>query len=190
MGISTLWDLNKLGLKFSYDHSDYVELTGGLGQPDRTEEIFSFSAGYTLRPFMVLGLELGGGLLNTANAGTNTAYPDATQWNVGCFLQTQAGEHVALTVHAGYTVLTPEANGAPTPTEDFHGFYAALAVTHHLNRFVDYQLSAGRSVNSTLLAGSVDLYNAGLSANWESYFQELSLTTAFLYQHTGRSSLS
>ncbi len=83
LGISTLWDLNKLGLKFSYDHSDYVELTGGLNQPDRTGEIFSVSAGYTLRPFMVLGLELGGGLLNNSSAGTNASYPDTTEWNVG-----------------------------------------------------------------------------------------------------------
>ncbi len=56
LGISTFWDLNKVVVKFGYDHSDYVELTGGLNQPDRTGEIFSVSAGYTLRQFMVFGL--------------------------------------------------------------------------------------------------------------------------------------
>ncbi len=182
LGISALWDLNKVVVNLGYDHSDYLELTGGLGQPDRTSEIFSASAGYNLKPGMVLGLELGGGLLHNSFANGNTPYTDAAEWNAGAFFQTQASEHISLTAHAGYTALAPETKGALSTASEFRGFYGALAITHHLNRFVDYSLSGGRSINSSLAGGSVAIYNADLSASWK-IFQKVSLTTAFLYQH-------
>jgi hypothetical protein len=181
LGTSALWDLNKVVVRFGYDHASYVELTGGLGQPDRTGEIFSSSAGYMLKPGRLVGLEFGGGLLNNSGTNAYAPYTDATEWNAGPFFQTQVTERVALTAHAGYTVLSPEANGALKTATEFSGVYAALAITHHVNRFLDYSLSGGRSLNSGLFAGSFDMYSAVLSANWK-IIEKAALSTSFLYQ--------
>jgi len=183
LGASALWDLNRVVVRAGYDHASYVELTGGLGQPDETGEIFSSSVGYLLKPGRLLGLEVGGGLLNNSTTNAYLPYTDATEWNVGSFFQDQVTEHLALTAHAGYTVLAPSANGALKTAAEFTGFYAMLDLTHKVNRFLDYRLSGGRSLSALgLFAGSLDVYSANLAANWK-IIEKATLSTSFQYQH-------
>ena len=54
VGVLTTWDLNKLVVNVGYDHANDIELTGGLGQPSQSSEIFSASTGFTLKPAMLL----------------------------------------------------------------------------------------------------------------------------------------
>jgi hypothetical protein len=181
LGVSTLWDLNRVVVKFGYDHASYLELTGGLGEPDFTGEIFSSSAGYMLKPAMLLGLEVGGGLLSNSYTNAYAPYTDATEWNVGSFFQSPVSDRVAVTAHGGYTVLSPEANGALKTATEFSGVYVALALTHRVNRFMDYSLSGGRTLASGLFAGSFDMYTANLAVNWR-IIEKATLSTSFLYQ--------
>jgi hypothetical protein len=181
LGFSTLWDLNKVVVKFGYDHSSFIELSGGLGVPDQTSDFFSSSAGYRLRPGMLLGLEAGGGLLQYSPTNIYIPYSEATEWNIGSFFQSQVSEHLSLNAHAGYTVLSPLANGASPAATGFSGVYVELDVTHQLNRFLDYTLSAGRNLSTSLGGGSADVYSVNLSANWK-FFQKVSIVTSFLYQ--------
>jgi hypothetical protein len=180
LGIGVLWDLNKVAVNFGYDHASNLELSGGLGQPDQSSEILSASAGYTLKPGMVLGLEAGGALLNYSAASTNTPYTSATEWNVGSFFQTQVTKYLAFKADGGYVVSSPQASGALPTARQFSGYYATVAITHRLNQFMQYGLSGGRNFSATLFGGPTDMYTANLSANWK-IFPKVSLATSFLY---------
>ena len=183
-GIGVLWDLNKLIVNVGYDHSDYVVLTGGQGEPNRTSDIFSASAGYTLKPAMVAGLEAGGGLMHNSIsiATANSPFADVTQWNVGPFFQTRITDYLQFSIHGGYAVSQSDAAGSASPATTSSGFYGLLNLNHRVNGFLDYTLSGGRSLNASLSGGFVDLYKAEISANWK-IFLEMTLTTGFLYQN-------
>jgi hypothetical protein len=178
LGAAALWDLNKVILRMGYDHTDYTSLTGDQRQRDGQSEIFSASAGYALKPGMLLGVELGGGFLRY----TGTNFSNASQWNVGCLFQTPVSEYIQFKGSAGYTVYMPEAGGSMGTASDFSGFYAQIALTHRLNRYLDYSLSGGRSINSSYYGGTFELYQANLRANWK-ILHKISLGTSLNYEH-------
>ena len=99
-------------MKFGYDHVNYDSVTGGSGQsiggqPSGYSEVFSTSAGYALKPGMLLGVELGGSLITYTTTTTNTPYSNANQWNVGGFYDAPVTEYIHFTGHAGYYRVLP-----------------------------------------------------------------------------------
>jgi hypothetical protein len=179
-GVSALWDLNKVILRSGYDHVDYLSLSANNPQPDAESEVFSGSAGYTLKPGMVAGIELGGGLLSYS--GTNTAFTHAHQWSAGSFFETPMTEHMHFRGSVGYSVYTPELTGTNAAGTEFSGVYAQVSLGHRLNQYVNYTLSGGRSLNFALYGGTIDLYYARLNANWN-ILQKVSLGTSFDFEH-------
>ena len=180
LGVAPVWDLNKVVLRLGYDHENYLYLNGNRGQPNGQAEVVSLSAGYVLRPGTLLGAELGGQLMRYT--GTNTLYGSAKQWNAGCFCDTQASQYIHFTGHAGYTAYTPEGGQGRNSAPNFGGVYAQLALTHRINQYLNYSLSGGRSITFALYGGTVDLYSAGLQAQWL-ILRGMSLATGFTYNH-------
>src|SRR5207245_2544930 len=79
IGMTALWDLDKVKVNFGYDHATYETLTGNAGAQAITgSDLVSTSVARTLGAGRSLGLELSGGL--TYLSGTNA--PEATQWSV------------------------------------------------------------------------------------------------------------
>jgi hypothetical protein len=180
LGVAPVWDLNKIVLRLGYDHVNYISLAGNQNWSDAQAEVFSWSAGYALRPRTLLGVELGEQLMQYT--GAYTYFSEAKQWNAGCFYDTQASEYIHFTGHAGYTAYTPEGGQSGNTSGNFDGVYAQIALTHRLNRKVDYSLSAGRSVTFVLYGGTVDLYSASLQAQWR-ILRKISLGGGFDYNH-------
>lgn len=180
LGATATWDLNKVVARAGFDHVNYVALSGASGQPNGVSELAWASLGYTLKPGLIAGVELGGGLLSYQ--GTNVLYPNAKQWNAGVFLDTQVSEYIHLRVSGGYTDYAPEGGQATTNTSDFTGFYGQLEIRHRANQFLDYTLNAGRSITFAYYGGSVDLIYARLMANWN-LIQKVTLGTSLQYEH-------
>jgi hypothetical protein len=180
VGIGVLWDLNKVTVNAGYDHASYLELSGGLGQSDETSEVFSASAGYTIKPGMVFGLQFGGALQDYSTPTTNTPYAAATEWNAGSFFRTQVTKNISLNASAGYVVNSPQGGSALPTATAFSGYYGSLAITHRVNQFVTYSLGVARNLSTGLVGGAVDSYTANFSAGWN-IFQKLSLATSFIY---------
>jgi hypothetical protein len=180
VGLTATWDLNKIIVRGGYDHVDYLALSGTSGQPNGQSELAWGSVGYALKPGMIAGVELGGGLLNYH--GTNVLYPSAKQWNAGGFFESQVSEYIHVRVSAGYTDYAPEGGSATNGVSDFTGFYGQLEIQHRVNQFVDYTLSAGRSISFAFYGGSVDLIYARLMANWN-ILQKIGLNTTLQYEH-------
>jgi hypothetical protein len=186
LGMTTVWDLNKAIVKFGYDHVNYDSLNGGNGQsyggqPSGYSEVFSSSAGYALKPGMLLGVELGGSLINYTTTTTNTPYSSAKQWNVGGFYDTPVSEYIHFTAHAGYTVYSPDSGGT-TAGSDFTGMYGQLDITHRVNQYVAYTLSGGRTLSVAYAGGTIDRYYVHWQANWL-IVRKVTLGTSFSYEH-------
>jgi hypothetical protein len=187
LGVATAWDLNKVIVRVGYDHVNYDSLTGGNGQnsggqPGGYSEVFSASAGYALKPGMLLGVELGESLINYTTTTTNTPYSNANQWNVGGFYDTPVSEYIHFTGHAGYSVYSPQSSGALTTSSDFSGIYAQLDIRHRVNQYVEYSLSGGRTISVAFSGGTIDRYFAHWQANW-GILRKVTLGTSFSYEH-------
>src|ERR1019366_9094327 len=139
---------------------NYGSLSGGNaqgsgGQPSGYSEVFPASVGYTLKPGMLLGMELGGSLINYNTTTTIQPYSNAIQWNVGGFYDTPLSEYIHFTAHAGYTVYSPQSSGTATPSGDFSGMYGQIEIRHRVNQYMDYSLSGGRSLSVAFYGGTI-----------------------------------
>ncbi len=186
-GIGATWDLNKVIVKLGYDHLTYATLSGNAsGRADGQSEVMSLSAGCLVGPGLQVGAELGGERPHYDLAGTNALFTDAWQWSVGAFCEAQPGQYFHVRASAGYTRYLPEfksaAASAAASAGDFSGIYSQLEIRHRLNQYVNYSLSAGRSLNFALFGGTVDLYYAHWNASWK-IFRKTSVTTGFDFDH-------
>ena len=187
LGLTTTWDLNKTVLRVGYDHVIYDSLSGGNnqsigGQSSGYSEVFSASAGYNLKPGMLVGVELGDSLFTYTTFSSYTPYSSANQWNLGGFYDTPVSEYIHFTAHAGYTVYSPKASTMIDANYDFSGYYAALDVRHRVNQYLEYSLSAGRSLSVAFSGGNIDRYFARWQASWL-ILRKLTLGTTFSYEY-------
>lgn len=180
VGLSTLWDLNKIVLKAAYDHVNYIAL-GSANQnlPNGQSEVFSIGAGYALKPGSMLGIEAGDSIVQYDETTSNSRYANANQWNAGVYYESQLSQFLKFKGSAGYTVYAPDSAGS---TNDYSGYYGQLAITHRLNQFVDYSLSGGRSISFGFFGGTVDLYSARWQANWH-VLRDIGFSTSFSYEN-------
>jgi hypothetical protein len=176
VGLSATWDLNKVELKMAYDHTLYDALSGSSGFPAGDSDLWGASAGYRANAVTSVGLETGGGFISYEQAGAGS--DQAANWNVGAFVEAQPMEYVRVRASAGYTVYEPQTG---LGQDEFTGVYGQVALHHRVNRWVEYDLSGGRSVNFGYYEGTIDLFNVALDARWH-LFQKLSLTTGLVYE--------
>jgi hypothetical protein len=186
LGVATTWDLNKAIVRAGYDHVIYDSLNGDNsqnfgGQPSGYSEVFSASAGYALRPGMLLGVEVGDSLINYTTTTTNTPYSNANQWNVGGFYDAPVSDYIHFAAHAGYSVYSPDAGGGTAFSGDFSGVYAQLDVTHRVNQYVSYTLSGGRTISVVFTGGTIDRDFARWQANW-AIMRKVTLGTSFSFE--------
>ena len=180
LGLAATWDLNKILVRGGYDHVDYIALSGNSGQPDGESELVSSSVGYAVKPGMLAGIELGGGLLYYS--GTNAFFKEAKQWNAGVFFESQISEYIHFRGSVGYTDYSPEQSQSTNSMGDFTGVYAQFDIQHRINEFVSYTLSGGRSISFAFYGGSVDLIYARLLANWR-LLRKVGITSSLDYEH-------
>jgi hypothetical protein len=179
-GLTTTWDLNRAVLKLGYDHVNYDFISGASGQPDASSEVFFSSAGYTFATAFTAGLELGGSLLDYSGSGA--PFENATDFNGGAFVSAQITDYLHVRANGGYTVYSPSpAAGSPDPG-DFTGVYGLFSLLHRVNRFLEYSLNGGRTVNFAYYGGTIDLYSAGVQATWR-IFEQFRIATGFQYDH-------
>jgi hypothetical protein len=180
-GVNTSWDLNKLVAQVGYDHVNDISLGSSQQVPNASSENLFLNAGVHFLPQITAGVEGGVGLVSYGQSQSSSTQPDATQWNAGVFCKAQISEHISGQVDAGYTVYAPSATGGFTNLSSASSFYFQLSVSHQVNRFVNYSLSAGRSTQSSLFGQPTDLYFASLQPNWN-FFKKYQLSTPLFWQ--------
>lgn len=185
-GLQTTWDLNKLILKLGYDHVNYLWLQGGAatrtGQPSGSSEVFSASAGYTLRPELLAGLEVGGSLFNYTERTMSVPYASATGWNVGGFADARLTHYIHGRLSAGYTVYTPDVPPFFRQFYEYSGLYARAELEHRVNPWLTSNLAGGRTINFAFYGGTVDMYFLRWQGDWH-LLRKITLATLFTFEH-------
>lgn len=180
-GVTTSWDLNKLLAQLGYDHANDISLGSNQQVPDATSENWFLNAGVHFLPQITAGIEGGVGLISFSQSQSAPTQPDATQLNAGLFCQAQISEYINGRLDAGYTVYSPANTGAFTNLNSSSSLYFQLSVSHRVNRFINYSLSAGRSTDSSFYGQPYDFYFARLQPNWN-FFRKYQLSTPFWWQ--------
>ena len=169
-GANAMWDLNKVVTTFGYDHVNYMTLNSSGQQasvPDSASENIFLNGGVRVWPEILAGFEAGAGLVRYDRPATNTAlsgFPDATQWNVGAFCSAKISDYLDVRLDAGYTAFTPD--GTSTNYSASTGFYLQFLVTHRVNRFLSYSLTAGHSLDFVYDGQPYDRYFVRLEPQW------------------------
>ena len=188
-GTTVLWDLNKAVINAGYDHANYVSLSSGSQdqQPDTSSENLFVNSGIRVRPELMLGLEAGGTVVTySQTTGANTApSPNAVQWSTGAFFSAKISEYMDLRLDAGYTDYTLDTTSTNLATSDTSGFYCSFSLTHRVNQFLRYTLTAGRSTDLSAYGQAQSYYFVRLTPAW-SLFQNYTLTTPVWWQQGTR----
>jgi hypothetical protein len=184
LGANALWDLNKALITFGYDHGNYLALDSNGWPPDAASENFFLNGGMRPIPEILAGLETGFGLVHYSHSGAanSTATPDATQWNLGAFCTATISDYLDARLDAGYTVFSPDTTTANLSSAGESGFYLQFLITHRVNQFFDYSLSAGRSMDLQYTGQPFDRYTARWQPNWN-FLSKYTISTPLWWEH-------
>lgn len=147
-GTSVTWDLGKLVPNIGYDHVNIISLVQN-GLPDTTSDNFNGTLGFPLLAAITVGAEAGGSLISygsqTVNPGLTAQ--SATQWSAGLFGNWRFSDYVSVQLHGGYTDYMPGGRITGQSAGDDAGFYFSASITHRVNQWLSYTISAGRSTD-------------------------------------------
>ena len=182
-GFNALWDLNKAVVTFGYDHVLFHSLNSSQQQqPDSTSEEFFLNGGLHLTDAVLVGLEAGAGLIqyDQPNSTNSITSPDARQWNLGAFCSAKISEYLDVRLDAGYTVFTPDTT--TTNISPSTGMYAQFLVTHRVNQYINYSLSAGHSLDFAYNGQPYQRTFVRCQPQWN-FLRNYPLGTSFGWEH-------
>jgi hypothetical protein len=167
VGASLLCDLSKVVTQLGYDHMNNVSLGSSQQVPDSTSDTWFVNAGVRVLPEVTAGVEGGVGLISYDQGGQSSpTQPDATQWNAGVFCKAQVSQYINGRLDAGYTVYAPSSTAGFTNLENSDSLYFQLSISHEVNKYLNYSLSAGRSTESSLYGQPYNYYFVRLQPSW------------------------
>jgi hypothetical protein len=171
--------LNEAVVNFGYDHVNYVSLAGNQ-IPDGASENLTANAGFRVRPEFLAGIEAGGGFFRSGQSASSSI-PDATQWNTGLFIQAQISQYLNAEFHGGFMEYLPQPTTTLTNLSAATGLYFQLSVSHRVNRFLNYTLSAGRSTDYANFGIPDAYYFVRWQPDWN-LFRKISLSTPIAWE--------
>jgi hypothetical protein len=180
-GVSALWDLNKVVTQLGYDHMNDISLNASQQVPGAASDNWFLNAGVRVLPELMVGVEGGVGLIRYDRGQSSVSQPDATQWNGGAFCKAQVSEYLNARLDAGYTVYSPASTSGFTNLNSAANLYFQLTLSHQVNQFVNYSLSAGRITESTFYGQPSDEYFVRLQPNW-SFLRKYQLSTPLWWE--------
>jgi hypothetical protein len=162
-GVLVQWDLNKALAAIEYEHANYVGLNSSEQQPPTASEDLLASFGIRFVPQITVGVTGGAGYFHSQQSGEGGS-PDATQWSAGGYCNAQISEHLTTRLDAGYTEYLPE--DTSTNSAASGGFYFDFSVSHAINQYFTYALSAGRSTDLQFSGAPTTHYFARFQPSW------------------------
>ena len=182
VGTGATWDLDQLVTAAGYDHVNYVSLgSNQSSQPDASSENLYWNGGVRVRPEITTGLEAGGSLVDY-DQSSSAPSPNSKQWNVGAFGRLQISEYLSAELHGGYTELLPESTTTTNfNTGDTTGYYFDFSLTHRVNQYINYSLTAGRSTDLQTFGQPYTYYYVRLTPNWN-LFRKYQISTPFFWE--------
>lgn len=153
LGTTVTWDLNKLVLKFGYDHQNYLPLDNVYKRLTHESDLGSLEVAATLNPALVTGLQLGGGFTRYKEPELS----DNQHASLGPFARYQLGQTVDIKASFGYAVYWFDTSSFITNSTSQSSFYADVAVTHHPTERTSQSLNFGQSLSTDINSSPLQL---------------------------------
>ena len=182
-GINTLWDMDKALANVGFDHNNYVSLSQNRGEPDASSENLYANAALRVRSELLLGVEAGGSVItyNQTTTTASTPITDAVQWNAGVFTSLQVSDYISVRADVGLMEFSPNSSSTNLVTSDTSGLYFRVSLSHRVNRFLNYTLSAGRTTDLAAYGQAQSYYFVRLDPSW-TLFRKFSFSTPLWWQ--------
>jgi hypothetical protein len=180
-GTRVLWDLNKAVATVGYEHANYMSLGSSQQQPNGASDNVFVNFGARIRPEILAGVEAGGGLVSYDQSASASS-PNTMQWYAGVFCQAQITEYMSARLDGGYTMLSPQVTSTNVNASEIAGYYFQFSLSHRVNRFLNYTLSAGRSTDFGFYGQANSHYFARLQPSWN-LFRKYQISTPLAWEH-------
>lgn len=166
VGVGMTWDMNKLVVSAGYNHGNYVSLGSTVSTPDASTENIFLNAGANVQGGLMLGLEAGG-TAATYSQSTVTTPPDIQQWSAGAFSRWKISDYMDAQMHAGFTQVLPQGSTSTNfNLGSSSGAYFSVGLSHRVNPWFNYTLSAERSQNLQSYGQAYATYSVRWSPNY------------------------
>jgi hypothetical protein len=196
IGVSVLWDLNKVVLTFGYDHYNFIATNDDFEYLNRNAEIFSASASVAVTSTTGVGLESTYIINRYDEPGGLRQLNDSDSFSGGAFVETQLTENLRLRAAGGYQVIDFDDDtvrlGLPgglnpfADQEEAQDYYANLLITHRINSAISHQLSLGHESQFGVNSNFITLNYIRHTASWNIINRTL-LSTEFFYMEADES---
>lgn len=197
-GCKVDWDLADLIVTAGFDWFNLWSGQTSYQNLDRRTLTPSLATTYYLTKTLIVGLEGVAAITNYTESQPQTVENQQTGetttvngqnnnniYQVGPFLNWQISEYITITGRGGW--VWGEFTGNNTPENAAGGnpstYFFNLGMSHRLNEYLNYNLTASRSTQLSALVGSnfVEVWNFGAGLSWN-IIEDLSLTTPFSAQ--------
>ncbi len=178
VGVSALWDLNKVVLTLAYDHYNYVSTVSRFDYLNSNAEELVASADFAVTSTTGVGLE-GSFVWNYYN---EDVLNDATTYTAGVFVETQLTNYLKLRLAGGYQGMSFASGGAIMDTSDLSDFYVNLLLSHRLNASIYQTIAAGHESTLGVNSDYITLnFYVRYTITWN-IFRDTLLSTEFFYE--------
>lgn len=181
-GVQVTWDLNKAVLTFGYDHRNYIAVESVFDHLTHSAELFTTSASFAVRPTVMAGIEVGGGLLDY----DEEVLQDNQHIAAGPFVLAQLSEYSTLRLGGGYVVYALDTYGNANLSSRTAAFYLDCSLRQRLGNLVAHTFAFGRTVQSSIASDLVDVWRVRSTANWN-LLRKTGLSTTLSYEHADTS---
>ena len=179
-GFNVVWDLNQAYVSLGYDHESYIATEAANDYLTHASELMTAMLGFHLRPTVDAGLQVGGGLLNYETPSEQ--YPNNQHVSIGPFLQAQLSEYTSTTLAGGYVAYRLDTQGFTNAASSLDGFYLDCSLHQKVGNLLTHTLSFGRSVQTYIGSGLMELWQIRHSASWN-ILRDTGVSTTLSYEH-------
>lgn len=200
VGISILWDWNKLVSTAGIERLDSLSLSGNFDSLNQTSYLAFFQSFYEYTPTTSIGIRTSG----SVNVYQSSSQNNSLTGLVGAILTTRLTEYTSLYLELGLQtgIFEDSAPQSSTPVfeTDSDGFnsnvetslgganyvqpYFRFALTNQLNRYLSQDFSASRDVSNSAVSNYREEYTFTYALNWR--MNRLATLTAEGFTSFGR----
>lgn len=175
IGVSALWDLNKVVLTFGYDHYTYISTTSAFDYLNRNAEILTFSSFFALTSTTGAGAEASA----VYTYYDDNVLNDGVSYSIGAFVETQLTDYLRVRAAAGFQGISFNHGAAAQDTRDAVGYYANVLLSNRLSATISQTLAFGHETQLGVNSNFVVLNYIRHTATWNIINRTLLSTEAF-----------
>ncbi len=164
-GVAIDWDINRLIINLSYNHSIFLSTRQVFNYLDRQSDSVSVRPALRLGTGSQVGIEAGVGW----NDYRRTLLSDSMDRNAGVFSSMAIGEHSQLAVRGGVSSYAFEETGPALPARSSTSYYLNLRFDQQVNARLTHALEVGKTIQLGINSELISLWRVREQFTWRAF---------------------